>query len=217
MATETEAKPERAGAQRSARSIERPLAHIHHHLGERLPLEDLARVAGLSVWRFATVFRRQVGQAPHRYICTARVRRAQDLLDAGMPTASVASETGFYDQSHLSPLQDRVRHDARAVPRAAARCCARRLSKPSNAACGALRPRPEGPGRYAAQAPSQPSGPAPGRRARRCAAPARASSMRHRASCAGSCSRYSARRSSNGAPPGPGPSRCRHRAGRERC
>jgi len=102
MATETEAKPERAGAQRSARSIERPLAHIHHHLGERLPLEDLARVAGLSVWRFATVFRRQVGQAPHRYICTARVRRAQDLLDAGMPTASVASETGFYDQSHLS-------------------------------------------------------------------------------------------------------------------
>ena len=102
MATETEAKPERAGAQRSARSIERALAHIHHHLGERLPLEDLARVAGLSVWRFATVFRRQVGQAPHRYICTARVRRAQDLLDAGMPTASVASETGFYDQSHLS-------------------------------------------------------------------------------------------------------------------
>jgi transcriptional regulator GlxA family with amidase domain len=102
MAAATESPPERAGAHRSAPSIERALAHIHRHLGERLPLDDLAHVAGLSVWRFATVFRRHVGQAPHRYICTLRVRRAQALLDAGMPAACVASETGFYDQSHLS-------------------------------------------------------------------------------------------------------------------
>jgi AraC-like DNA-binding protein len=59
-------------------------------------------VAGLSVWRFATVFREQVGVSPHRYICRLRVERAQALLRAGMSPAEAASEAGFYDQSHLS-------------------------------------------------------------------------------------------------------------------
>jgi len=93
---------QRAGARRSALAIGRALAHIQAHFGERLPLEDLAAIAGLSVWRFATVFRRHMGVSPHRYICTLRVRHAQALLDAGMPTASVANASGFYDQSHLS-------------------------------------------------------------------------------------------------------------------
>jgi transcriptional regulator GlxA family with amidase domain len=72
------------------------------HYGERLPLEDLAAIARLSVFRFATVFRQRVGESPHRYICRLRVERAQALLRDGMPAAIVATETGFYDQSHLS-------------------------------------------------------------------------------------------------------------------
>ncbi|HEY2928902.1 AraC family transcriptional regulator [Piscinibacter sp.] len=91
-----------AGASRSALSIARALDHIHGHLGERLPLEDLAAIARLSVFRFATVFRQRVGESPHRYICRLRVERAQALLRDGMPAAIVATETGFYDQSHLS-------------------------------------------------------------------------------------------------------------------
>jgi AraC-like DNA-binding protein len=59
-------------------------------------------MAGLSVWRFATVFREQVGLSPHRYICRLRVERAQALIREGMSPAKAASEAGFYDQSHLS-------------------------------------------------------------------------------------------------------------------
>jgi AraC-like DNA-binding protein len=59
-------------------------------------------MTGLSMWRFATVFREQMGIAPHRYICRLRVERAQALIREGVPAANAASEAGFYDQSHLS-------------------------------------------------------------------------------------------------------------------
>jgi AraC-like DNA-binding protein len=87
---------------RSAPSIQRVLRHIEEHLGQPLTLSDLAKVAGLSMWRFATVFRQQVGIAPHRYICRRRVQRAQALMLDGISPATAATEAGFYDQSHLS-------------------------------------------------------------------------------------------------------------------
>jgi AraC-like DNA-binding protein len=65
-----------------------------------LTLTELAEVAGLSIWRFATVFRPHIGTSPHRYICRLRVERAQ--MREGVPAATAASEAGFYDQSHLS-------------------------------------------------------------------------------------------------------------------
>jgi len=90
------------GARRPTRGIDNALAYIHRHFGEQLSLEALAQIAGLSVCRFATVFRQRMGIPPHRYICILRVRHAQALLRSGMPAANVASEAGFYDQSHLS-------------------------------------------------------------------------------------------------------------------
>lgn len=83
-------------------SIAWALAYIDEHLDERLSLDELAAKAGLSVWRFATVFRQQAGVSPRRYICGLRVRRAQALLADGVSPAYAASAAGFYDQSHLS-------------------------------------------------------------------------------------------------------------------
>ncbi|WP_083748701.1 helix-turn-helix domain-containing protein [Pelomonas sp. KK5] len=84
------------------RSLEPVLRHIDAHLSEPLSLEGLAQLSGLSLWRFATVFREHVGLPPYRYIDQQRVRHAQLLLRQGMPPARVATEAGFYDQSHLS-------------------------------------------------------------------------------------------------------------------
>lgn len=78
------------------------LRHIDRHLDEPLRLEDLAVMTGLSVWRFATVFRQQMGIPPHRHVCHRRVQYAQHLLGQGVPVACVATLAGFYDQSHLS-------------------------------------------------------------------------------------------------------------------
>jgi len=97
--SETSLSPSR---RRPGQGIDGVLAYIHRHLAEQLPLEGLAAMAGLSMCRFATVFRQRVGVPPHRYICIQRVHQAQALLRGGMLPALVACETGFYDQSHLS-------------------------------------------------------------------------------------------------------------------
>lgn len=84
------------------RSLEPALQHIRAHLGEPLRLEALAALCGLSLWRFATVFRERVGMSPYRYVNALRIQHAQTLLSQGMPAARAASEVGFYDQSHLN-------------------------------------------------------------------------------------------------------------------
>ena len=89
-------------APRRGRSLQPALSHIETHLSEPLRLEGLAALCGLSLWRFATVFREHVGVSPIRYVDQQRVRQAQLLLRQGIPAARVASEVGFYDQSHLS-------------------------------------------------------------------------------------------------------------------
>jgi AraC-like DNA-binding protein len=82
--------------------VQRALTHIERHFTDAVYLGDLAALAGLSVCRFVTVFRRQVGLTPHRFICHRRIRYAKALLRDGVPMAQVASEAGFFDQSHLS-------------------------------------------------------------------------------------------------------------------
>jgi len=94
--------PDKPTAGRDPRSLVPVLAHIAAHLAGPLPLDDLAAMTGLSVWRFATVFRERVGMAPHRYVSLQRVLHAQALLRAGATLAGAASEAGFCDQSHLS-------------------------------------------------------------------------------------------------------------------
>lgn len=92
-----------AGAAESASpGIRRALSHIERHFTEALYLDELASLAGLSVCRFVTVFRRQVGLTPHRFVCRERVRYARTLLADGVPAAQAALEAGFFDQSHLS-------------------------------------------------------------------------------------------------------------------
>jgi len=87
---------------RASRSLAPVLDHIAAHLVEPLPLDELAAITGLSVWRFATVFREHIGMAPHRYVSQQRVLHAQALLRQGATLAIAASESGFCDQSHLS-------------------------------------------------------------------------------------------------------------------
>lgn len=78
------------------------VAYIDQHLTEPMSLQELADLAGLSIWRFSSVFRQHLGVPPHRYISNRRIWLAQTLLRQGMSAAAVAGACGFYDQSHLS-------------------------------------------------------------------------------------------------------------------
>jgi AraC-like DNA-binding protein len=77
------------------------LAFLQQNFDQPVSLDDLARIASLSLFRFATVFRREVGMPPHRYLCHLRVNAAKTLLRQGVPGALAAAEAGFFDQSHM--------------------------------------------------------------------------------------------------------------------
>ena len=88
--------------------IRAAVAYIEANYAEPITLAELSRLSGLSVHRFVTVFRSQVGIPPHRFVCRTRVTQALALLRQGMSPAAVAVDTGFYDQSHLSRHFKRV-------------------------------------------------------------------------------------------------------------
>ena len=93
--------PERKPSRRAA-ALRRVAEYIEKNSTERIMLEELAALANLSPCRFATVFRREIGLPPHRYLCHVRIQHAMALLRSGVPLAMAASEAGFFDQSHLS-------------------------------------------------------------------------------------------------------------------
>lgn len=76
--------------------------HLESHAPERFSLEDMAAMAQMGKFRLLRAFARLTGATPYRYLESARVNRAQELLERGLPAAEAALAAGFSDQSHLA-------------------------------------------------------------------------------------------------------------------
>lgn len=70
--------------------------------GRRMPLDELARLAGLSPHHFLRVFKDATGLPPHAYQVQQAIEHAKALLAGGMPISQAALDSGFADQSHFS-------------------------------------------------------------------------------------------------------------------
>lgn len=86
------------GALRFAGVIE----HMREHAGERLTLEDLAAVAGLSPFHFLRRFKAACHATPQQMLMALRLLRAKRLLAEGLPPAQAAAASGLADQAHLT-------------------------------------------------------------------------------------------------------------------
>jgi AraC-like DNA-binding protein len=85
------------------RTLRRVQEYVEAHLNESIELEELAAIAGLSMYHFARAFKTSAGVPPHSYLLRQRVDRARDLLiSTEIPVADIAIATGFADQSHLA-------------------------------------------------------------------------------------------------------------------
>jgi AraC-like DNA-binding protein len=93
---------------REDRAVTRAREYLEAHYAENVSLARLARIANLSPFHLAHVFRDQVGLPPHTYLTQTRVKQAKTLLGRGWPIAQVACEVGFADQSHLTRRFKRV-------------------------------------------------------------------------------------------------------------
>jgi AraC family transcriptional regulator len=80
------------------------IEYIMENLGGNPTLEQMAAVAHLSPYHFARQFKAATGLAPHQYLISRRIERAQHLLrtDDDLGLAEVALRVGFSDQSKFS-------------------------------------------------------------------------------------------------------------------
>jgi AraC-like DNA-binding protein len=92
-----------------AARLKRVLAFIDSHLDENITLGELARNAMMSVYYFATLFRRSTGLSPHRYILHRRVFRARELLrNTRLSVMDVSLELGFQHQNNFARAFRRI-------------------------------------------------------------------------------------------------------------
>ena len=77
--------------------------YIATNLSSEIRLEDLASIAGLSVFHFARAFRESTGVTPHQYVLQRRVDTVKTLLRSrDWNLEAIASAAGFADASHLT-------------------------------------------------------------------------------------------------------------------
>jgi AraC family transcriptional regulator of adaptative response/methylated-DNA-[protein]-cysteine methyltransferase len=88
----------------SYRRIERVIAHIDGHPGRQPKLDELARVAGLSVFHFSREFRRWAGLSPARYLRTLALSAAKRELDARGSVLAAAWAAGLSGGGRLHDL-----------------------------------------------------------------------------------------------------------------
>jgi len=67
-----------------------------------LDLSSLARQAGVSRFQALRMFKLRYGLPPHTYQLSVRLALAQKALREGHQIAQVATQYGFFDQSHLT-------------------------------------------------------------------------------------------------------------------
>lgn len=83
-------------------AIQRAKAYIAAYYTEDISLETLASIVHLSAFHLARLFRQVIGLPPHAYQIQLRMSHARKLLAQGFSVSYVASETGFFDQTHFT-------------------------------------------------------------------------------------------------------------------
>lgn len=83
--------------------LRRVLDYIDANIRNDISLEDLAVIAGYSLFHFARKFTATMGIAPHRYVNQARMKVAMTELVAGkLPLAEIAFNAHFSSQASFT-------------------------------------------------------------------------------------------------------------------
>ena len=91
------------GGTEPARGIAHDLRDLlDGRLLEGVALAEAARLLHAHPTHLVRAFSAAFGIAPHQYVTSRRVDLARRLLLDGRPPGAVATDAGFYDQSHLS-------------------------------------------------------------------------------------------------------------------
>lgn len=94
-----------AGAGLSPRRLHLCQQYIEQHLGDRLAVDTLASLCGVSSFHFTRAFKKSTGKTPHRYVLERRLSAAQLMVGNTIrPLNEIAAELGFRSASHFSAV-----------------------------------------------------------------------------------------------------------------
>lgn len=103
--------------------------YLEANIEQRISLDDMAAVVGLSKMHFAAQFRAATGFRPHEYLMFRRIERAKVIMTAtNRPLVEVAFSVGFNAQAHFSTVFKRFTGKA---PAQWKQECRRNLELPS--------------------------------------------------------------------------------------
>ncbi|MDR6294483.1 MULTISPECIES: AraC family transcriptional regulator [Inquilinus] len=104
-ANEAKVRLEVAAPSDLQRKIARVTEFVQSNLHRSIQLEDMAAVLDLSVSQLSALFRKGLGQPPHRFLLNLRVARARELLATGdLPIVEIALACGFSHQEHMTRM-----------------------------------------------------------------------------------------------------------------
>ena len=88
-----------------SKQIDRTLAWLTRHLGEEISVNDMAKIAGMSVSRFHERFLEELGLTPSEYLSWARILRAKELLVESTSTVStIGFDLGFSSSQYFATV-----------------------------------------------------------------------------------------------------------------
>ncbi|MEM9904142.1 MAG: AraC family transcriptional regulator [Cyanobacteria bacterium P01_D01_bin.44] len=85
-----------------SKAVAQVRAYLQAHYAENISIDNLAHLVNLSPYYLIRCFRQQVGCPPHQYQRHWQLLQVKQVLRTQTPLSEVATEHGFYDQSHLN-------------------------------------------------------------------------------------------------------------------
>ncbi len=80
-----------------------PIAYISNHFMEPISMEELAKMAHMSVRHFSRIFRNVYNLSPNHYIIQYRLQHASNLLkNSDLTISDVSSQCGFNDSTYFT-------------------------------------------------------------------------------------------------------------------
>ncbi|ESA36384.1 family transcriptional regulator [Leptolyngbya sp. Heron Island J] len=85
-----------------SKAVAQVRTYLEDRYTENLSLDELAQLVNLNPYYLLRCFRQQVGCAPHQYQRHWQLGQAKRALQTTQPLAAIATDHGFYDQSHFN-------------------------------------------------------------------------------------------------------------------
>ena len=83
--------------------LRRVLDFIEANLSEKITIQQLADIAGLSMFHFSRVFKGAMHQAPYQYVQVRRLNHAQALIEtSNQSIVDIGLSCGFSNQAHFT-------------------------------------------------------------------------------------------------------------------